>query len=130
MAAKLRGKVWRFAGTRAKPGAFYVEKAQVLAAKKEPARVPLQVRRIGDLGIGTYACEISPRFGLEFKRRSAIPNSFMVSLNHGYYGYLPTPRNYELGGYETWPGTNYLETQASVKMMDTLLAMTKQLAAK
>ena len=43
----------------------------------------------------------------------------MVSLAHGYIGYLPTPRHFELGGYETWPGTNYLEPQASVKMLDS-----------
>jgi hypothetical protein len=28
-----------------------------------------------------------------------------------------------LGGYETWIGTNRLEPQASVKMLDTLLQM-------
>jgi neutral ceramidase len=36
---------------------------------------------------------------------------------------MPTPRHFELGGYETWPGTNNLESQASVKMMDALLEM-------
>jgi len=51
----------------------------------------------------------------------------MVEINHGYIGYLPTPRHFELGGYETWPGTNYLKPQASVKMMDTLLQMAAEL---
>jgi hypothetical protein len=32
----------------------------------------------------------------------------------GYIGYLPTPRHFALGGYETWPGTSFLEPEASV----------------
>ena len=54
----------------------------------------------------------------------------MVELANGYYGYLPTPRHFELGGYETWPGTNYLEPQASVKIMDALLEMASELTVK
>ena len=54
----------------------------------------------------------------------------MVELTHGYYGYLPTPRHFELGGYETWPGTNSLEPQASVKMLDALLEMAAEVAPK
>jgi hypothetical protein len=65
--------------------------------------------------------------GLEFKRRSPFAASFLIELNHGYFGYLPTPRHFELGGYETWPGTNYLEPQASVKMLDALLEMAGEL---
>jgi hypothetical protein len=38
-------------------------------------------------------------------------------------GYLPTPRHFALGGYETWLGTNRLEPQASEKMLDALLEM-------
>ena len=56
--------------------------------------------------------------------------SFMVELANGYYGYMPTPRHFELGGYETWPGTNNLEPQASVKMMDALLEMANEIKAQ
>ena len=45
-------------------------------------------------------------------------------------GYLPTPRHFELGGYETWPGTNNLEPQASEIMLDRLIAMATELHAK
>jgi hypothetical protein len=54
----------------------------------------------------------------------------MVELKHSYLGYLPTPRHFELGGYETWPGTNSLEPQASVKILDALLGMAAELAPK
>ena len=51
----------------------------------------------------------------------------MVQLNHGYVGYLPTPRHFAMGGYSTWPGTNYLEPQASNKIVNHLIEMATQL---
>jgi hypothetical protein len=51
-----------------------------------------------------------------------------VELANGHYGYLPTPEQHELGGYETWLGTNYVEKQGSRKITDTLLEMLKGLA--
>jgi hypothetical protein len=101
----------------------YAGRIQLLAKAPQPALVPLQVLRIGDVVIGTSPCETFAEIGLEFKRRSPLRHSFMVSLAHGYIGYLPTPRHFELGGYETWPGTNSLEPQASVKMLDALIEM-------
>jgi hypothetical protein len=106
----------------------YAGRVQSLAETAEPALVPLQVLRIGDVGIGTSPCETFAEIGLEFKRRSPLPHSFMVSLAHGYIGYLPTPRHLELGGYETWPGTNYLEPQASEKILDALMEMAAEIA--
>lgn len=41
--------------------------------------------------------------------------------------YPPTPRHFQLGGYETWPGTNQLEPQASEKIIDALLEMSNEL---
>jgi len=106
----------------------YAGRVQMLAQALEPARVPLQALRIGDVLVGTSPCETFAEIGLEFKRRSPLPHAFLVSLAHGYIGYLPTPRHFELGGYETWPGTNSLEPQASVEMLDTLLEMAAEMA--
>jgi neutral ceramidase len=108
----------------------YAARVQKLATAPSPAKVPLQVLRIGDIAIGTTPCETFTETGLEFRRRSPIAHSFMVELNHGYIGYLPTPRHFELGGYETWPGTNYLEPQASETMLNALMEMATQLAPK
>jgi hypothetical protein len=96
---------------------------QRLAQASPETKAPAQILRIGDVCIGTTPCETFAETGVEFRKRSPFAKSFMVSLAHGYYGYLPTPRHFELGGYETWPGTNYLEPQASVKIMDALLEM-------
>jgi neutral ceramidase len=108
----------------------YAGRVQLLAETTEPALLPLQVVRIGDIGIGTSPCETFAEIGLAFKQRSPFAHSFMVSLAHGYIGYLPTPRHLELGGYETWPGTNSLEPQASVKLLDALIEMAAEIAPR
>jgi hypothetical protein len=108
----------------------YAGRIQRLARASQTARVPVQVLQIGDVCIGTSPCETFAETGLEFKKRSPFAHSFMVELNHGYLGYLPTPRHFALGGYETWPGTNYLEPQAAVKILDTLVEMAAQLHSK
>ena len=48
---------------------------------------------------------------------------FPARSDHGYFDYLPTPKQHELGGYETWLATNRLEPKASDKMLDALLEM-------
>jgi len=107
--------------------AIYARRVQQLAQASPETKAPVQLFAIGDIAIGSSPCETFAEIGLEFRQRSPFPNSFMIELAHGYYGYLPTPRHFELGGYETWPGTNYLEPQASVKILDNLIQMANEL---
>jgi hypothetical protein len=102
---------------------IYAERTLRMAQHPERLRMPLQAFRIGNLAIATMPCEIFCEIGLELKKKSPIQPAFMISLNHGYYGYLPTPRHHELGGYETWLGTNRLEVQASERMLANLVDM-------
>lgn len=94
--------------------------------KEEP--IPIQAFRIGEVSIGTMPCEIFCEIGIEYRQRTPRKPGFMISLNHGYYGYLPTPEQHALGGYETWLGTNRLEVDASVILLDNLIEMTEELA--
>jgi neutral ceramidase len=115
----------------AKPGqadlpVIYARRVKSLSGYPATTTVPLQVLRIGDTCIGTMPCEVFCEIGLEFKRRSPQQPAFMVSLAHGYFGYLPTPRQHELGGYETWLGTNVLEREASNKLLAQLLEMVEE----
>ena len=110
---------------------IYAERTLRLAeqAKSSPIiRLPLQVLRIGDIGIGTMPCEVFCEIGLEFKRTSKLQPAILLSLAHGYFGYLPSVRHHRLGGYETWLGTNRLEPTASVTMLESLLQMSDELA--
>lgn len=108
--------------------AIYADRLLHMADVPKTVATPLQVLRVGPAVIGTMPTEVFCEIGLEFKERTALKPGFMVSLAHGYLGYLPTPRHHQLGGYETWLGTNRLEPQASVKMLDALIEMTQELA--
>jgi hypothetical protein len=110
--------------------AIYADRTLQVADSPEAVATPLQVLRIGDAMIGSMPTEVFCEIGLEFKERSALKPAFLVSIAHGYLGYLPPPRQHDLGGYETWLGTNRLEREASVKMLDVLVEMTRELAAK
>lgn len=106
---------------------IYAQRTLRLADYPETTTIPVQVLRIGNVCIGTMPCEVFCEIGLEFKQRSPIQPAFMIELAHGYYGYLPTPDQMKLGGYETWIGTNRLEPEASTKLMSELLEMAEEI---
>ena len=89
--------------------------------------VPLQAFRIGDLGITAIPFETFTQIGLEIKRESSFPDTFTIELANDSRGYLPTPEQHKLGGYETWMGTNRVEKQASVKITEQVLSMLNEL---
>ncbi|MFM7058747.1 MAG: neutral/alkaline non-lysosomal ceramidase N-terminal domain-containing protein [Planctomycetota bacterium] len=101
----------------------YAERVRSLELQPATASIPLQLLQLGPVCIGTMPCEVFCEIGLEFRRRSPAQPAFLVSLGHGYFGYLPTPAQHLLGGYETWLGTNRLEVNASDKMLAALLEM-------
>jgi len=90
-------------------------------------RVPVQTFRIGEVGIGVVPAETFAEMGLELKARTPFKKSFTMSLANGWFGYMPTPRHYEMGGYETWLGVNRLEKQAAPKILSTILNMWKSM---
>ena len=77
---------------------------ETVLLKDYPRQVPvvLQAMRIGDLGIAAIPCEVFAETGLEIKQKSPFHPTFTIELANGYNGYLPTPEQHELGGYETW----------------------------
>lgn len=109
---------------------IYAERAMRLSEYPESTTVPLQLLRIGDVCIGTMPFEVFCEIGLEFKTRSPVQPAFLVELAHGYFGYLPTPRHHDLGGYETWLGTNRVEREASDKLLAELLEMAAEIQAQ
>lgn len=104
---------------------IYAQRTLALLDNPETTTIPVQVFAIGPARIGTMPCEVFTEIGLEYRQRAKATPAWMVSLNHGYFGYLPTPRQHDLGGYETWLGTNRLERDASVKLLDSLIEMTE-----
>lgn len=106
----------------------YAERAIRLHEGPDTAELKLQAIRLGGLGIAAIPCEVFTEIGLSIKELTAVRPTFTIELANGHYGYLPTPRHYTLGGYETWLGTNNLEKEASVKITRTILELLSEVA--
>ncbi|MCX6955290.1 MAG: neutral/alkaline non-lysosomal ceramidase N-terminal domain-containing protein [Verrucomicrobia bacterium] len=101
----------------------YAERVLQIADLPADVTIPLQAFRLGDLGIAAIPCEVFAETGLELKATTPFAKSFTLEIANGYYGYLPTPPQHKLGGYETWIGTNRLEVDASVKIVAAIQRM-------
>ena len=78
--------------------------------------------------IAAIPCEVFAEMGLQIKAESPFDDAFNIELANGYYGYLPTPRQHELGGYETWRArSSYLEPNASEIITAAIMDLFKQL---
>ena len=85
--------------------------------------------RVGDFAVAAMPCEVFAETGLQIKQRSPIKPTINIGLANGYNGYLPTPEQHAVGGYETWLArTSYLEVEASTRIRDTALALLAKLA--
>lgn len=106
----------------------YRKRVEQLAQSPDTVAVPLQAIRIGQLGIAGIPFEVFTETGLALKQRSPLGDAFTIELAGGSYGYLPTPEQHKLGGYETWMGTSRFEVQASEKILERLLSMFTEFA--
>lgn len=104
--------------------AFAVRLAEMPATED----IILQAIRIGDVGITSIPCEVFAEIGLDIKQRSPLKPTFTIELANGWNRYLPTPRQHRLGGYETWLGTNMLETHASEKIEHVVLDLLRDVS--
>lgn len=106
---------------------IYARRTLAAARKDASVEAPLQVIRIGDLCICAIPFEAFAEIGLELKRRSPFPHTMIIEIANHSLGYLPTPEQHKLGGYETWLGTCQVQEDASVIITDQLLQMLAEL---
>lgn len=102
---------------------IYAERILKIQNAPKQVEIQLQALRIGELGITALPFETFTETGLELKDRSPFKDTFTIELAGGSFGYLPTPEQHRLGGYETWLGTNYVEKNATKKIVAALLEM-------
>ena len=96
---------------------IFAREALLLAGSPDTACLKLQVFRIADLGLCAVPAEVFAETGLAIRAASPIPVTALMSLANGYHGYLPTPEQHALGGYETWPAqSSCLEVDAEPKI--------------
>jgi neutral ceramidase len=80
------------------------ESLDLIERGTDPVPGEVQVMRIGDLAVASTPGEMFVQLGLEIKRRSAAPHTFVVELANGWVGYLLNPGGFAEGGYEASPG--------------------------
>jgi neutral ceramidase len=96
---------------------------------EETLTVQVQAIRIGDLVVCGIPFETFVETGLDLKKRSPFLQTMVIGLANGRHGYLPTPEQHRLGGYETWLGTNVVQEETSVILTKHLLEMMQELKA-
>ena len=106
---------------------IYAGRIKQLNESPDQLAILLQAFRIGDTAVSAIPFEVFVEIGLELKDNSPFKHTFTISLANGYYGYLPTVHHHELGGYETWMGTNNVEIEAAPKIVKTLFDLHKKL---
>jgi hypothetical protein len=108
---------------------IYAHETVMLAKYPPTVKAKMQVIRIGTLGIASSPCETFTETGLAIKKNSPLKPTFTIELANGYNGYLPTPEQHKLGGYETWRArSSYLAVDAEPKIRATALELLRAVA--
>lgn len=104
---------------------------QALELAKFPPTVPvcLQAFRVGELGITTVPCELFAATGLAIRKDSPLLPYFNIDMANGFWCYLPSREQHELGGYTTWAATSScFEVEAESKIRRELLRLLREVA--
>lgn len=108
----------------------YARESVKLREYPSTVKLKLQALRIGEVGIAAIPCETFVETGLAIKAGSPLKPSFTIELANGYNGYLPTPEQHKLRGYETWRArSSYLEVDAEPKIRATILELLRDVKA-
>jgi len=91
----------------------------------------LQVILIGDVALVGVPAEFFTGLGMEIKRRSPFPDTYVAELANDWIGYLPDREAHQLGGYQTWTGSHsFAEIGTGERMVDQAVAILEELAAR
>jgi neutral ceramidase len=108
---------------------IYAREVIELSTFPPKVSLKLQALRIGGMGIVALPCEVFAETGLAVKKQSPLASTCVISLANGYGGYLPTARQHELGGYETWPArSSFLQVEAESAIRAAALDLLRQVA--
>jgi hypothetical protein len=93
-------------------------------------RTTLQAILLGDVALVGVPAEYFTVLGMDIKKRSPFPNTFVAELANDWIGYLPDRDAHALGGYQTWTGYHsYAEVGTGERMADEVVKMLEELKA-
>ena len=99
---------------------YVIERTDAWPHDGEEARVPVHVMQIGDVAVVGFPAEIFARIGMEVKRFSPAPHTFVVELADARVSsYVPTTDQAERGAYGAMPVlSRWLCSDAGRRMAD------------
>ncbi|MDP1564198.1 MAG: LamG-like jellyroll fold domain-containing protein [Pirellulaceae bacterium] len=121
----------KYATSHADPiiNVFRESRRQLKPQQGQERTMWLQVLQIGDVYLVGVPAEYFTVLGLEIKRRSPFPNTFVCGLSNDYVGYLPDRKGFQNGGYQTWMGLHcFAEVGTGELVVEQCLEMLNELA--
>ena len=104
------------------------EAAKRSAAKAPKTReVPVSAARIGNLGIATNAGELFVEWGIDIKKRSPAPHTFVSELTNDWIGYEPTAEAFDNEGYESLAGVAFVTLEGIETLVDTAVELLEEI---
>lgn len=93
-----------FVETALKPGLEWPPELAGYARIEDSGRVlvrlPVRVLRLNDAAIWAAPVELFSEIAIDVRSRSPFPHTFYFGYTNGWFGYLPTARAIDEGGYE------------------------------
>jgi hypothetical protein len=88
----------------------------------------LQAILIGDVAIVGVPAEFFTKFGIDIKRRSPFPHTYVAELSNDWIGYTPDLEAHKLGGYQVWTGLHsYGEPGTGERIVDEVVGMLEEM---
>jgi neutral ceramidase len=88
----------------------------------------VQVILLGDVALVGVPGEFFTQLGLEIKRRSPLPETFVFELANDYVGYIPDAPAYDLGGYQVWTGLHsFIEKGSGERIVQEAVELLERL---
>ena len=110
----------RIVETPRRPGLAWPEELAPYAAGTPPAvRVPLRFVRINDAIVWTAPVEMFCEIAMDVRHGSPFAHTLFFGYTNGWFGYLPTARAFDEGGYEPRTSPFTAQVEADVRQAVT-----------
>lgn len=103
------------------------ELAAYATSDRQRIRLPLRFVAINETAIWSAPVEMFCEIAMNIREKSAFKQTFYFGYTNGWFGYLPTAKGFEEGGYEprTSPFTAQVEENLSTKVLAFLRSFRK-----
>jgi len=112
------------------PEEYYAATRLAMYEKQDqPDRVEVMAIRLGDVAVVGLPGEVFCELGMDLRRRSPAPHTFLIELANDAIGYLPTREAFDEGGYEPTPGATFYTPDAGEALIASALRQLERLYA-